>query len=340
MGPIRILYLQWIWYWRGLPPRTKLIYYLCGLLLLVFIYWLLAVPPSSSSTSSSTSSSSSATTSKKTHEGRRTTPQENEDSHNRDIPKLPGRENTENKNLKKVGGLVGQQVVRTVGREPTFERHFTQGPEQRYYLLHIPPAIRKQQLKHVPLLICYHGMTRTAWYTVNETGWIQTAEKHNFIVAYTQSRGEHTKLGGNTQWDADPSSPDVEYAQMVLEDILDNYGDLVDSRRVYAIGLSNGGIFISTLAILHSHNYAAVCNYMGGYVDGHNPPLAEAKRRIPMIIVVGSQDGMLSLCRSAEAEFKKHGHPVHFELVEGVGHVYVKDEEELIWSFLTKYHLE
>ncbi len=53
---------------------------------------------------------------------------------------------------------------------------------------------------------------------------------------------------------------------MVLDDIMEGpYGSFIDKKRVYAIGLSNGGIFLSTLAIYYSTTWAAVCNYMGGY---------------------------------------------------------------------------
>ncbi len=180
------------------------------------------------------------------------------------------------------------------------------------------------------------------------------------------------------------------------------YGSFIDKKRVYAIGLSNGGIFLSTLAIYYSTTWAAVCNYMGGYgiwwcecniidtcffffsvffkssmssyVDDLNPDPSEARRKIPLLIVVGSNDPMLSYCKTARQEFSQAGHyvkfgytrssllphssywqrfffshththththyTVHKELIPGVGHQYIPEKEDMIWDFFSQHSLQ
>lgn len=47
--------------------------------------------------------------------------------------------------------------------------------------------------------------------------------------------------------------------------MMKTHKDLIDPKRIYAIGLSNGGLFLSTLMADRGVPLAAACNYMGGY---------------------------------------------------------------------------
>ncbi len=50
---------------------------------------------------------------------------------------------------------------------------------------------------------------------------------------------------------------------------------------------------------------------MYSYVDD-NPDPSEARRKIPLLIVVGSKDPMLDYCNTARQVFSQAGHYVKF----------------------------
>jgi predicted peptidase len=50
----------------------------------------------------------------------------------------------------------------------------------------------------------------------------------------------------------------------VISDILYEAGHVIDTNRIYAIGLSNGGMFLTTLLLDPRFRFAAGCVYMGG----------------------------------------------------------------------------
>jgi poly(3-hydroxybutyrate) depolymerase len=52
--------------------------------------------------------------------------------------------------------------------------------------------------------------------------------------------------------------------QALVEDIRKDYGRVLDTKRTYVIGLSNGGIFLSTLLLDKHVRFTAACIYMGG----------------------------------------------------------------------------
>lgn len=59
-----------------------------------------------------------------------------------------------------------------------------------------------------------HVIIRTAWYTaINETSWVEKANRENFIVVFPQSMGEHDRWGGQTSWDIE-GNLDVGYIQV------------------------------------------------------------------------------------------------------------------------------
>jgi len=72
--------------------------------------------------------------------------------------------------------IIHKQIILTHDKG-TIERKL-KGMDDRYYVIHIPENLPNMP---VPLLLCFHGMTRTAWYTAhNETKWIKWANKKTF----------------------------------------------------------------------------------------------------------------------------------------------------------------
>eukprot|EP00741_Cyanophora_paradoxa_P024666 tig00022104_g23815.t1 len=244
---------------------------------------------------------------------------------------------------------------------------------EREYLLYLPqamgemPAVGKEgaagakegkagaeKLEPVPLVLVFHGMNVDMyWAALNETTWCAMAETHGLVAAFPQSQ----TMFFATHWDF-WSMADLHYVHAVLADVdaaLRPSGRVADPRRTFAVGISNGGLFVSNVAVYFSQRFAAVCNYMGGWMEGApGAPAAKplpavrqgnfvpeaAARKVPTLIVIGDQDrGMMGYCRAAERVLKGAGWEVEFVLAPGVAHRYEAAREPDIWRFFQQHAL-
>lgn len=180
---------------------------------------------------------------------------------------------------------------------------------QRTYLVHLPPSYNGQQ--KLPLIIAMHGGFGSAANLQNQSGLSHTADDHNFIVVYPEGAREGILnirtwnagwcCGGSSFMDID----DVGFIDTLLDVLISQYA--IDTLRIYATGMSNGGFMSYRLAcelstriaaiapvaaslslhdcnperpvpIIHFHSYLdSSVPYAGGIGDGvsdhYNPPL-------------------------------------------------------------------
>lgn len=157
-------------------------------------------------------------------------------------------------------------------------------------------------------------------------------------------------------WRAGPR--DQDYIEAVLDHVAARYN--IDAQRIYAVGHSNGGLFLSDIA-LSSWRFAAIVNHMGGL----EPPLSEAEqellaedgakvyprmldqiptdsqRKVPMLIVTAPSDDNRALCENAYREFAQHQWPVTFWMYSLPGlerHGFFVQSAEVAWGFCDQAH--
>src|SRR5687767_3773447 len=71
----------------------------------------------------------------------------------------------------------------------------------------------------------------------------------------------------------------------------------------------NGGLFATNVAIKHSHVFAAVCSFMGGFKWQFNMSPVETLRKIPLLFVAGGADQNLGHSLEAYGVFSELGSP-------------------------------
>lgn len=239
----------------------------------------------------------------------------------------------------------GFVVDETIDGVSAVDSGFTSSIRPRRYLLHVPEAVQLMledpaNKAKVPLVLVFHGMSRTSWYTaLNETKWIEKADREGFVVVFPQALGSHDMWGGRTGWVVRGLGDNI-YARDVISDILYEAGHVIDTDRIYGVGLSNGGMFLTTLLLDPRFRFAAGCVYMGGYVKGHNPSANREHTLSPVLLITGSEDKMLPYSRDAELVFREAGHLVEFDEVAGMAHEYRTEHEERIWEFFAKHSLK
>ena len=124
---------------------------------------------------------------------------------------------------------------------------------KRTYLLHVPA--RYDASKPTPLVLSFHGAGLWGVAQRDMSGWDAVADDEGFIVAYPSGLGSR----GIRVWHvnaADRSSADNAFVSDLIDTLRARYN--IDTTRIYANGLSNGGGMSFGLSCALSDRIAAV----------------------------------------------------------------------------------
>jgi polyhydroxybutyrate depolymerase len=143
----------------------------------------------------------------------------------------------------------------------------TVGGRARSYLLYAPDNLQKS--RPVPLVMVFHGGGGNAQGIARTTNMHQLAARYGFIAVYPNGTGAE----GNRRlsWNAGSTPPqgyaenqnvdDIGFVKAILRQLQQSYP--IDSKRVYATGLSKGGMFAYRLACDLSDQIAAIAPVAG-----------------------------------------------------------------------------
>lgn len=144
----------------------------------------------------------------------------------------------------------------------TVELTITMGTLERSYTLHIPRNLPKDQ--PAALVLMFHGGGGTPKFAERDSGFSKLADREGFIVAYPRGIGKSWNDGRN-----DPNIEahkqnidDVGFASAVIDDIARYHP--IDSKRIFATGISNGATFSNHLGVRISSRIAAIAPVVGG----------------------------------------------------------------------------
>jgi polyhydroxybutyrate depolymerase len=145
-------------------------------------------------------------------------------------------------------------------------RTLTHNERERSYLLYVPDTINWSQ--PVPLVFIFHGGTGNAESAKRMSGFNEVADQNGFIVAYPNgtSRLSENKLltwngGACCGYAQEENVDDVGFVRAIVTDLQSLAA--IDTKRIYATGLSNGGILSQRLACEASDLFAAVAPVAG-----------------------------------------------------------------------------
>jgi polyhydroxybutyrate depolymerase len=125
---------------------------------------------------------------------------------------------------------------------------------RRSYLLHLP-ASRQEPM---PLLLVFHGGGGTASNIAEHTGLSPAATPRGYAVVYPDGVGGHWSDGRATRAGAD----DVGFVRVLLDSLRRELP--LDSRRIFATGISNGAGMAFRLACDLPGVFAAIAPVAGG----------------------------------------------------------------------------
>lgn len=155
------------------------------------------------------------------------------------------------------------------------------GGMDRSYDLVVP---RTPSDEPMPLVLGYHGYSSSP--QAAAAYWSAGEQRDDFVAVFPQG----SNVGGSTPayWNIETVdepllADDVAFTSALLDQVEANL--CIDQRRIYAMGMSNGGMFVSTLACRLSDRIAAVAPVAGVHV------LPDcAGRPMPIIITHGTAD--------------------------------------------------
>ena len=168
-------------------------------------------------------------------------------------------------------------------------RTLMMGDQQRTYLVHVPKGHDLKQA--APVILALHGAAMNGPLMAGFCGLNETSDNEGFIVVYPNGTGAGLFLiwnaGGLQGLLAEDSADDVAF----ISKLLDELGTVVrvDSKRVYACGMSNGGMMCYRLAAELSKRFAAIAPVAGTIAIEESKP----KQPVSVIHFHGTEDNLV-----------------------------------------------
>lgn len=159
----------------------------------------------------------------------------------------------------------------------------------RSYLVHVPPICKPAD--RAPVVLAFHGAGMNAALMPYFSGLSSKADQAGFVVVYPNGTGLGPFLtfnSGGVDWSLVKKQPDdVAFVARVLDDLATVVP--VDPRRIYATGISNGGMMCYRLAAEMSDRIAAIAPVAGTMAPGQTKP----HRPVPVLHFHGTEDGLV-----------------------------------------------
>ncbi len=210
------------------------------------------------------------------------------------------------------------------GKIVTRQYYFQEAGKKMDYVLYVPRSFKPG--KKVPLVVALHGLLSTPGQIMRYPGMTRLAEKHRFIVVAPwgyNNRGWYGSLGQRSRR-MEPENLGELSEKDVMNVVATVQQDFpIDERRVYLLGHSMGGGGAFHLAIKYPQKWGAVAT-IAPAVYGDPDQLKKIKH-LPVIIVQGAKDGLVSVKRTRRwVEKMKQLNMNHryIEVAEG-GHIFV-----------------
>lgn len=219
--------------------------------------------------------------------------------------------------------------VAVAAKKVTKESIALRGGERTYYQA-LPDEIQPGEA--LPLLLAFHGSGRNGESVVEK--WAKLAKRERLIVIGLDS-------GDPERWQIPADGPDPvhELVEALRQQLP------IDRSRVYLFGHSGGAVFALRLALLESEYFAAVAVHAGSFrTDGDFATIAMAKRKIPVLIIVGDRDQYFPLVtvEATVEALERAGVPAEAEVMKGHDHWYYTLAASInarAWEFLRQQQL-
>jgi polyhydroxybutyrate depolymerase len=158
----------------------------------------------------------------------------------------------------------------------------------RSYELYLPSAYDGST--PLPVVLNFHGFTSTGLGQQEFSGMDATAEREGFLVVYPNGLDNSWNAGICCGRSAETGVDDIGFTRAVIDDL--GARGCIDTARVYATGMSNGGFLTHRLACEAADVIAAAAPVAA--VLGIEESACNPSRPIPIIQMNGTADPLVA----------------------------------------------
>lgn len=217
--------------------------------------------------------------------------------------------------------ISAQNIEKTVIR--------SDGKDRAYYLF-VPEKL--ETAAPVPLVLLLHGSNRNGNSLAEK--WKDLAKKERFVFAAPDAVN-------SAGWQIPEDGP--EFLRELVDALVAKYP--IDKRRVYLFGHSAGAGMALNLSLFESQYFAGTAVHAGALHESMTPYIAKAKRKIPIAIIVGTNDSFfpLPVVRATRDVLVNGGFRVELTEIKDHTHWYYDRSKELnaiAWTFLKSLKLD
>jgi len=191
--------------------------------------------------------------------------------------------------MKTIFALLLTLVSTALAAQQTIYDSIEHDGRKRAFILYVPANYSGQE--DVPLLFNFHGYSSNDKVQMLYGDFRPLADTAGFLIVHPQG----TKLNGISHWNVGgwtlgSTADDVGFTEALLDTLRARYR--IDSMRVYATGMSNGGYMSLLLACQLSNRIAAVASVTGSMTpEMYNQ--CDPQRPVAVMQIHGTADGIV-----------------------------------------------
>tara|TARA_B100000427_G_C15511506_1_gene596413 strand:+ start:222 stop:1145 length:924 start_codon:yes stop_codon:yes gene_type:complete len=159
---------------------------------------------------------------------------------------------------------------------------------ERSFLIYIPHNLKENPA----LIVAIHGYTSSAKTLMDYSSINDIADREGFLVVYPQGTKDSRNnnfFNVGYEFHSDSNIDDVSFIRKIVTDLKEEYK--LDSKRIFATGMSNGGDMSYLLACTSSDIFSAIAPVAGvmmkDTLESCNP-----KNGIPVFEIHGTKDSI------------------------------------------------
>lgn len=155
----------------------------------------------------------------------------------------------------------------------------------RTYIVHLP--MNYHGSSPLPVVFVFHGGSGNARNMNKLTNFNALADRQHFIVVYPQGHQNHWADGRGTTPPERVGINDVLFVSTLIDQLSRNLK--IDSARVYAAGISNGGFFVQLLGCELAQKIAAIA-VVAATLPTRVAQQCHPSRPMPTLLIHGTDD--------------------------------------------------
>lgn len=189
--------------------------------------------------------------------------------------------------------------VRSVGAAPSglSVAQLRHGNELRTYWTYLPAGVSANS--SVPLLFVLHGSAGSGedMIAITQHGFERIADKEKFVVVYPDAL--------ERRWnEQDGTADDVGFLLAIADKLAAE--SLIDKKRIFIAGISNGGMMAQRLACEHADRIAGIAT-VAGTLPEKLAKVCNPARPVPALVIHGTADPIVPWNGGPVAGFEEFG---------------------------------